>query len=98
MGIHEPEGGQILKEIRSKRISKNGGLTIPSDIRREYNSFLGGEAVELSMEDGKLVITPHTPRCIFCFCNSVEDVRKFKGKYVCKECIAVMAEEAGISG
>ncbi len=81
-----------MSSVRSKVISKGGGLTIPADIRREYNSFLGGEAVDITVDDGKLVIAPHTPRCIFC--NGIENVIKRNGKHACKDCISAMAKEA----
>lgn len=79
-----------MDKVRSKVISKAGGLTIPSDIRREYNSFLSGEAVDMTVEDGNIVIAPHTPRCIFC--KGIEGVGKFKDRNVCKECVTAMAE------
>lgn len=85
-----------MKQTRHKVISKGGSLTIPSDIRREHNTFLGGEAVDLTVEDGKLIIAPHTPRCLIC--NGVEDVLKFSGRYLCKICISNMAKEADVHG
>ena len=84
-----------MKQVKQKVISKSGGITIPSDIRREYNSFLAGEAVDMHVDDGKLVIAPHTPRCIFC--DSMEDVAKHAGKNVCKSCIRAMAKGVGLN-
>jgi len=78
--------------VRNKMISKNGGITIPSDIRREYNSFLGGEAVDLEVQDGKIILSPHTPRCMFC--DSIEDVKKFEDRQICGACIVRMSKEA----
>jgi transcriptional pleiotropic regulator of transition state genes len=89
-------GGLLVNQVKSKVISKSGSLTIPSDIRREYYSFLAGEAVDITVDDGKLVITPHAPRCIFC--DSIQHVVKFQGKHACKECIAAMAKEVGLDG
>ncbi len=86
----------MMSQIKYKVISKSGSLTIPAEIRREYNSFLGGEAVDITIVDGKLIIAPHTPRCIFC--GSVEEVTTNAGKNVCKACIRKMAKEAGING
>lgn len=80
-------------QTRSKMISKAGGVTIPADIRRDYNAFLSGEAVDISIDDGKLVIAPHTPHCIFC--SDIEDVIKFKGKHACRACISGLMKEAG---
>lgn len=79
-----------MNDVKSKVLSKGGSLTIPAEIRREHNSFLGGEAVDITVNDGKLIIAPHTPRCLFC--QSIENVGKFKGKNVCKECVTAMVE------
>lgn len=80
-----------MKPIRQKVISKGGSLTIPSDIRREHNAFLGGEAVDMTVEDGKLIIAPHTPRCLFC--SGVEDVKKYAGRQICKPCREAIAND-----
>jgi len=85
-----------MSQIRHKVIGKSGGVTIPSDIRREYN-FQGGEAVDITVNDGRLVIGPHTPRCIFC--QSQENVGKYMGRYVCRSCVNRMPKEvAAING
>jgi transcriptional pleiotropic regulator of transition state genes len=89
------KGDEKLSQIKHKVIGKGGGLTIPADIRREYN-FLGGEAVDITVDDGRLVISPHTPRCMFC--QGVENVGKYAGRYVCKACVARMGKEVGTDG
>jgi len=77
--------------MKSKRINKSGGLTIPSDIRRDLG-FDAGSAVDLSVEGGKVVIEAHTPRCSIC--DSVEDLIVYKDKRFCKGCITEMGKEA----
>lgn len=84
-----------MSGIKHKVISKGGGLTIPADIRREYN-YLGGAAVDISVEDGRLVIDQHTPLCLFC--QSAEGVGKHMGRYVCRSCVTTMVKEVGIDG
>lgn len=85
-----------MSQTKYKVLSKGGGLTIPADIRREYNAFLGGEAVDLTIEDGKLIIAPHTPKCMLC--ESSDEVVKYKGRYVCKACVSQLAKEVGLNG
>lgn len=80
-----------LSEIKHKVISKGGSLTIPADIRRYYN-FMGGQAVDISVKDGQLVISQHTPRCIFC--QGHKNVGKYKGRFVCLTCVTDMADMA----
>jgi transcriptional pleiotropic regulator of transition state genes len=85
-----------MSQIKHKVISKGGSLTIPADIRREYNTFLGGEAVDITVEDGKLVITPHTPKCMFC--EDTRNVGRYKGRCICRACAAAMWREVGTNG
>jgi len=77
-------------KTKHKVISKSGGLTIPADIRREY-SFGSGEAVDIIISDGRLVLSPHTPRCLFC--ENTDKVSRFMGRYVCRACVEKMAKE-----
>jgi transcriptional pleiotropic regulator of transition state genes len=84
-----------MDQIKHKVINKSGGLTIPADIRREYG-FLGGEAVDITVYEGQLLIEPHTPRCIFC--RGVDDVGKYRGRCVCQLCVADMVREVGTNG
>jgi len=86
----------MKRKLSHKVINKSGGLTIPAAIRREHNNFLSGEAVDLKVEDGKLIIAPHTPKCIFC--GSFEGVIKYSGRYVCKKCSAGIAREVEAHG
>ena len=80
-----------MNKTQYKVISKGGSLTIPASMRREYNAFIGGEAVDIDVQDGKLIIAPHTPKCLFC--GSQDDVVKFHGRHMCKPCITEMAKE-----
>lgn len=84
-----------MSQIKHKVISKGGGLTIPADIRREHN-LLGGQAVDITVEDGRLVVSQHTPRCTFC--QSPENVSKYMGKHVCTPCVTRMGIEVKTDG
>lgn len=81
-----------MSQIKHKVLSKGGSLTIPAEIRREYN-FVGGEAVDIIVENGQLVVSQHTPRCTFC--QGQEQVSKFRGKNVCRTCVSGMLMEVG---
>lgn len=82
-----------MSQIKHKVLSKGGSLTIPADIRREHN-FQGGEAVDITVNnDGQLIVSQHTPRCIFC--QRAENVGKYRGKNVCRLCVGGMVMEVG---
>ncbi len=70
--------------MKSKKITKAGGLTIPSDLRRALN-LIPGDAVDIEQEGRTLIITPHIERCFIC--QSECNVVSYKGKSFCSECI-----------
>ena len=84
-----------MGQTNHKVINKSGGLTIPASVRREHNNFFAGEAVDINVEDGKLIIAPHAPRCIFC--SSIDEVFQYAGKNICKACVSSLWKEANIS-
>jgi len=73
--------------MKSKKITKFGGMTIPADIRRSAN-LLPGDAVDIDLQSGKIIITAHIPRCFIC--DSEHDVWNYQGKKICEACIKAM--------
>lgn len=76
--------------MTSKKITKNGGFTIPKILRTEAGLFPGA-AVDISRENDSLVIKPHVPTCRFC--GSVENVRSVLNTEICHECAKKIAKE-----
>lgn len=73
-----------------KKLSKSRGITIPKDIAAHLD-FGAGTAVDLTAEDGKLIITKHVDTCRFCGC--AENVKTFDGVCVCPLCAAQLYKE-----
>lgn len=73
--------------MKSKKITKSGGLTIPADMRRSVN-LAAGDAVDIEEQDGKIVISAHIDRCFVC--RSEVDVVVYQGKAFCKNCIKAL--------
>ncbi|MCC5911343.1 MAG: AbrB/MazE/SpoVT family DNA-binding domain-containing protein [Clostridiaceae bacterium] len=73
--------------MKTKKINKSGGLTIPSDIRRSIDMDKG-QAIDIEVQGGKLVISKHTPRCMFC--QSIDNVVRHQNNYICPKCIKEM--------
>lgn len=70
---------------KSKKIQKNGSISIPKEMRFE-TGFHSGTAVDIRSDGEKIVITPHIAACRFC--ASVEGVmfvEDFK-LHICKTC------------
>jgi len=79
--------------VKQKKINGSGGVTIPSDIRRDLG-FEKGTGVDIEVQAGKLIISKRTPRCTLC--GGTEKVIKHFNKDVCHQCINDM--EARING
>lgn len=68
----------------SKRICKNGSLTLPKQVRAEAGLF-PGNAVDVEMQsDGSISIKPAVPCCHFC--GSPEQLINVENIVICKHC------------
>lgn len=83
--------------INEKKISKTGSITIPSHLRREMG-LTAGEKVKIEKDEaGNFFIQRIEGSCIFCGAN--EELKKVKGKFICKDCIeAVLAKKEDENG
>lgn len=67
-----------------KTIDDLGRIVLPKEIRTSLG-FDIRSAVELYVDEDKLVITKSKCSCIICGSN--EDLVDFKGKAICQECV-----------
>lgn len=70
--------------MKSKKITKSGGITIPADVRRDHNIF-PGDAVDIDSRGNQIIITTHMDRCFIC--RNEHNVVNYQGKSFCKACI-----------
>lgn len=77
----------------SKKIAKNGSITLPKKLRTEAGYF-GGNAVDITQEGDTVTIKPHVPVCRFC--GGVEGVKAVLGINICPDC-ALKIHEAVVS-
>jgi len=73
--------------MKSKKLTKSGGMTIPSDLRRELN-LQPGDAVDIDNQGDKLIISAHIDRCFIC--QEEQDTVKYRGKVFCRQCIETL--------
>lgn len=72
--------------INEKKISKAGGVTIPSSLRRELG-IENGERVKIDVNNaGDIILKRITGSCIMCGGN--DELIKLDNKYICKGCIS----------
>lgn len=69
--------------LNQKKIRKSGSINIPIAMRRDMG-LQPGDAVDVVMREGTVVLTPTVPRCQLC--ENTKNVTKLFGKYICKDC------------
>lgn len=67
-----------------KKVTSHGSIGIPAAMRRDL-MIEAKDPMEVTAVNGSIVITPYIPRCHFC--GGTEEVRKFKGRHVCRQCV-----------
>ncbi len=69
----------------SKKINKNGSITLPKQVRSEVGIF-AGNSVDIEMSDDSIRIRKHINTCRFC--GSTENVKSVMGIDICTDCAA----------
>lgn len=74
--------------MNTKRVTKSGGISIPVGLRREL-SLQPGDALDVEVDgQGRVILAPHLPRCVFC--TSTDGVVTYNGKGICQACANVI--------
>lgn len=75
----------MAKDIGTiRRIDELGRIVIPKGMRRIL-SLNTNDEVELSLNDGRVILTKVGRGCIFC--GSTEQLTEWRNKTVCRDCI-----------
>ncbi len=66
-----------------RTIDRQGRVVIPKGIRRTFNIIDDVDALDIYMENERIILKKHLPSCVFCgkSCDS-----QFKKQYVCDAC------------
>lgn len=67
-----------------RKVDELGRVVIPIELRRTLG-IDEKDALEIYTDNEKIVLKKYEPACIFC--NNAENVKNFKGKLVCTECV-----------
>lgn len=79
----------------SKRICKNGSITLPKAIRVEAGLFPGNAVDIETAADGTVTIKPVTPCCHFC--GSPEQLVTVENITICKKCAMKVFSEVDVT-
>ncbi|HHZ13505.1 MAG: AbrB/MazE/SpoVT family DNA-binding domain-containing protein [Caldicoprobacterales bacterium] len=68
-----------------RKVDELGRIVIPIELRRTLN-IAEKDALEIYVDGEHIILKKYQPACIFC--DDARDVFDYKGKNVCKSCLA----------
>ncbi len=72
-----------------RRVDELGRIVIPIELRRNLG-IDEKDSLEIYVEEDQIILKKYTPACSFC--SNAEGITVFKGKNICKNCLAEIAE------
>lgn len=73
-----------------RRVDDLGRVVLPQELRNSFG-IADGEPLEISAQGEYIMLRKHVPACSFCG-EYETDLKEYRGKCVCKNCIAVLVE------
>lgn len=71
-----------------RKVDELGRIVLPIELRRTLDIDVK-DALEIYVDGSQIVLKKYEPACIFC--GNAKDIIHFKGKNMCKTCMAEMA-------
>ena len=73
-----------------RKVDELGRIVLPIELRRTMD-ISERDPLEIYVEGSSIILKKFRPACVFC--DSVRDVADFKGKNVCKRCLAELKKD-----
>ncbi len=73
-----------------RKVDELGRVVIPIELRRTLSIDVK-DALEIYVDNEKIILKKYEPACIFC--GNADNVKHYKGRIVCNECIGEMQGE-----
>ena len=74
-----------------RKVDELGRIVLPIELRRTLDIEVK-DALEIYVDGAQIILKKYEPACIFC--SNAKDVTNYKGKNICRECVAEMASFA----
>ncbi|MGK0465951.1 MAG: transcriptional pleiotropic regulator of transition state genes [Clostridium sp.] len=68
-----------------RKVDELGRIVIPIELRRTLDIDIK-DALEIYVDGDQIILKKYEPACIFC--QNARDVVNYKGKNICKDCLA----------
>jgi transcriptional pleiotropic regulator of transition state genes len=73
-----------------RKVDELGRIVLPKELRNALD-IKEKDPLEIFVGDrGEIILRKYQPACIFC--NSMENIRTFKGHNVCRDCMQKMSK------
>ena len=72
----------------TRHVDDLGRIVLPAELRRTMG-LRDGRKMDISVEDGRIILTPRQDACVFC--GSKADLKEFRGRHVCGPCVTEMS-------
>ena len=72
------------------KVDELGIIVLPIEIRKTLD-IQQKDAVEIFIDEDKIVLQKYQPACIFC--NNIDNIVYFNGKRICSACLEKMKEQ-----
>ena len=72
-----------------RRVDELGRIVLPIELRRTLD-IAQKDALEIYVDEDRIILKKFLPACIFC--GDAQDVRDFKGKNICANCLAALKD------
>lgn len=73
-----------------RKVDELGRIVLPIEIRKTLD-IQQKDAVEIFIDEDKIVLQKYQPACIFC--NNIDNIVYFSGKRICSACLEKMKEQ-----
>ncbi|MED4728655.1 AbrB/MazE/SpoVT family DNA-binding domain-containing protein [Aneurinibacillus migulanus] len=70
-----------------RQMDQLGRIVLPKELRYMFE-IDPKDGLEIFVDEDMIVLKKYEPSCLFC--HSMDDLRQFEGKKVCKSCIEKM--------
>lgn len=70
-----------------RKVDELGRIVIPIELRRTLGIEIK-DALEIYIDGEHIIFKKYQPACIFC--DSTSDVKNYRGKLICSECLETL--------
>lgn len=72
-----------------RKVDELGRIVLPIELRRTLDIDVK-DALEIYVDGSQIILKKYEPACIFC--GNAKDIVHYKGKNICKSCMAEMVK------